>query len=596
MAKSEDTLSYVMGKVEQANNDISGKKIQWEAFYKLYRNYREHLELTGRANVGLPIAFEWVEVARARLYKEFCGRRPYIRVRGQEPQDDHPARGIQLFQNWQYDEAKYKRLIYNVLSQVYIFGTGICKYYWRYDEAEKIVHRPVNPEFPQAGTLPVLDKVVVYDNVAFELIDIFDFRVDPEATTIDDARWCAHKTRKTIEFLEDMERQGIYSNISAVKNDMIEDSAGREDDPHKQTRLAIEGHQPDYAGLMKPVELIEYFEDDRIITVANNKHVIRDSKNIYGKKPFIAGKIISTEHEFYGIGLIEAGASIVRLMEDIINNGLDNLNFVINKRRIVNETQIDDAELVDKPGAIIHVTGDVNSALKWDETTDVSRSIFEFYGLMNEVGKRSTGIVDYITGQPTKTTTATEAQLMTAQSSLRIDTHIEVFGDTFVGPLAEAVHELNSYFVTKEKYVRVTGTADNPYELVKITPDIFGANVDFIWEHEGREISQMVQVQQLMQALTLAQQTPALWLVAPLIFARILEYYGLHENDEIMQAVSAAKEMAKLMMLQVAAGSGMTAGGGGLPNVPRLAQGEQNTRQSLQKKSTPLRGSVIQET
>jgi len=596
---SVKVVDYVMNKINSAEQDIRGKKDQWESFYKLYRNYREHLAGEGEANVGLPLAFEWVEVARARLFKEFCGRKPYLRVKGREPMDDIPANRIQVYQNWQYEQARYKQLMYKIITQVLIYGTGICKYYWKHETGNRLQHVPIFPDYPAAGTIPMVQKVPVYDNIAFDSIDLFDFWVDPEGIDIDDASWCADRVRRTIDYLEDKQKEGIYKNIRAVKNDLSKDSSSSESDPYKMVKdIEVEKHLADYGGLMKPIELHTLYEDDRIITIANGKHIIRDIKNIYGKKPFRAAKIISTEHEFYGIGLVEAGASLARLMEDIVNNGLENLNYSVNQERIVDETRIsEDSELESKPGNIIHVLGDVNTALKWVDVPDLSPSVILFFNLILEISKGGTGITDYIKGQGKGSDTATEAQLMTTQSALRIDTHIEVMGDTFVGPLAGDVHELNKYFVTDERFIKVTGVGDNPYKMVKVTPDVFGASVDFIWEHEGREMNQMVQVQQLTQVLALAQQTPALWLVAPMIFGKILEQYGYHENEEIMQAISAAKEMAKVMMMgqamQLGLGGGQ--GGGGLPNAQRYAEGQSNTNQSMQKKTTPQRGSVTQE-
>jgi hypothetical protein len=95
----------------------------------------------------------------------------------------------------------------------------------------------------------------------------------------------------------------------------------------------------------------------------------------------------------------------------------------------------------------------------------------------------------------------------------------------------------------------------------------------------------------------MANSMPALWMVSPIIFAKILEQYGYHDNEEIMQAVNAAKEMAKVMMMQQAMMFGGGAGGaGGLPNAKRYASGQANTSQSVQKKTTPQRGSVTTET
>lgn len=603
---SEDTkVARITAKIKRADNDLSALKDRWLEYYKLYRNWRDQSGISGRSDVGIPLAFEWVEVVKSRLFDIFFGKRPYVRTKGQEPSDDYAARIVQHWQNFQYDLAGYRKLGYDVLTQILIYGTGIVKVPWKYEEREKYVDVPIYPEAPQFGSVPQKMKVPVYDNIGLDLVDVFDFFVDPNGTDLDDdAEWCAHRTRRTLEYLEEMERREVYKNIAAVKREMDEgETGGVETEPHKQVRSTIEGHLSDKNLMLKPIELIEYWDkaDNTVTVIANGKHLIREQDNPFehGKFPFVVGKIISTPHEFHGIGLIEAGAPSAKIMEDLLNNGLDSLNFSINPLIGVDQTRIEDTELISTPGKFFHTIGDPRSALYPLVIPDASQGTHLWFQLVNELAKKGTGIVDYLVGQTTQGKTATEASLMTNEAAKRIGMHIKVFGMTFIGPLAKMVHELNRQFTTEMQTMRVTGMPGSPYEdqTIGVTPDVFGAGVDFIWESEDREMNNMVAVQQLMQMLSIAQMHPILAQFIPIIFEKVLEKYDMHENEELKQAAIFAKQMAPayqaLVMQQMQAQITASENKGGVGNAPRPAGGAtNNVAASAQTSANPSLGNA----
>ena len=598
-----------MAKINRAKDNNNALRDRWLEYYKLYRNWRDSAGISGRSDVGIPLAFEWVEVVKSRLFDIFFGKRPYVRTKGQEPNDDYAAKIVQQWQNYQYDLAGYRKLGYDILTQVLIYGTGIAKVFWKYEEREKFVDDPIYPQFPHLGTVPKKMRVPVYDNIGLELVDVFDFFVDPEATCLEDAEWCAHRTRRTLGYLEEMERRGIYKNIDAVKRSRIDGDtdSGIETEPHKQVISTIEGHLADKNLMLKPFELIEFYRksDDSLTTIADGKHSIREDDNPFrhGKFPFRVAKIISTPHEFHGIGLIEAGAPSAKIMEDLLNNGLDSMNFSINPMLGVDKTRVEDTELVSRPGGTVHTLGDPSTAIKPLIIPDVSGGVLTWFQLVNELAKKGTGIVDYLVGQSTQGKTATEASLMTNEAAKRIGMHIKVFGMTFIGPLAEMVHELNNQFATEVQTMRVTGLPGAPYEqAVAVTPDIFGAHVDFIWESEDREMNNMVAVQQLMQALAVAQTHPILAQFIPIIFEKMLEKYDMHENEELKQAATFAKQMApayqalvmQQMQSQIAAGNAQAqAKAGGVGNAARPAGGGAgNIAASAQTSANPSLGNA----
>jgi len=589
-------VSEIMAKIRLAESDIQTKRNQWLEHYKMYRNYRSDAVIGGRSNRSIPLAFEWVEVVKSRLFDIFCGKRPYVRVKGREPMDEYPAKAIELYQNYQYDlENQYRRLVYNILTQALVYGTGIAKVCWRYKEDMRTVYQPILQDMPQLGSLPEQQMVPIYDNVFFELVDIFDFFVDP-SPTIREAQWCAHRTYKSVDHVIEMANQGIYTNIDELVERTQGDRGGHYKDQNKQEILVIEGHQSDKGGLVKPIELIEYQTDDSIIVIADGKKVIRQSDNPYNCKTFIAGKIIETPHEFYGVPLIESGAQLAKVVEDLINNALDNQQMAINKMVGINELLVDDTEAVIRPAGIWHTRGNPHDAIFEFQFSDIAPSVFQLVAMINDFAKRSTGVVDYVVGQAAGGKTATEASLLTNEAAKRIGLHIHVFGDTFVGELSKMVHDMNRKFLTADKLFRVTAMDGMSFEMVKMSPDVLGVDVDFIWEHEDRELNNMVAVQQMNQLLMIANSNPILMGFVPILFAKVCEIYGMHQNDDLMKAANLARQLVPMAQLAaITGGGGMEQEGGMGSNAKKNAGGsEGNVRQSANKKSSPQYGSITQ--
>jgi hypothetical protein len=445
--------------------------------------------------------------------------------------------------------------------------------------------------------------VPIYDNVAFELVDVFDFAVD-RASTLSEAEWCAHESEKSVEYLQEMGRIGRYKNVGKILDELSRDTDVPVDDPEKLEMELIDGHLPRNL-IGRRVKVLEYFTDDEITTIVNSKYEVRRSNNPYYCKPFVVGKIIGTPHEFHGISLIEAGAQLSGVINDVTNNILDNQNHAINKLIGVDELRVEDTELVSRPFGFLHTRGSPRDALYEFPFSDIGPSAYNIINMMHEFSKQITSVNDYMVGQSQTGRTATEAQLMTNEAAKRIGMHISVFGDTFVGPLALLVNKMNKLFQTDEKVFRVTGVQDSGYDTVRVTPDVFGAEIDYIWEHSDRELNNMVARQEMTQLLSIASTQPLLMGFIPTLFMKMLETYDLHKNDRMMLAAQLAESMvplmqqAAVMQAQMAGqpGGGNGQGGGGIPNAQKFTGGsEADVSQSLNRQANPTYGSINQVT
>ena len=115
----------------------------------------------------------------------------------------------------------------------------------------------------------------------------------------------------------------FYANNEMNDDELIETA--------KKERLDLIGEgATEYTAeeLEKAVELLEYWEDDRVVTIANRAVIIREAKNpfYHGKKPFVHIINNVVPHEFYGLGEVEPLERLQHELNAKRNQRLDAVN------------------------------------------------------------------------------------------------------------------------------------------------------------------------------------------------------------------------------------------------------------------------------
>jgi hypothetical protein len=75
--------------------------------------------------------------------------------------------------------------------------------------------------------------------------------------------------------------------------------------------------------LKKPFMVVEYYTRDRYIVVLQNKLVIRNDRNPYGRIPFVSSVYITNPDSFYGRGIARLIGTEQQLQQGTINSALD---------------------------------------------------------------------------------------------------------------------------------------------------------------------------------------------------------------------------------------------------------------------------------
>lgn len=489
---------YLSKDYRKANYDKA-----WDRYQQQYRSkLANEKEYDFQARLYIPYSFSSVETVIPRVMEAIFSSDPIVAVKPIAVDDSEPAKKIEKLINYQLNRMDFLNTFILLAKMALVYGTCIAKVDWKkeYRKVRKVQAKLDEfgmPVYDEQGN-PVIEKVtseiLYYDDPYIYPIDIYNFYIDPKATTIDNAEYCIMETTTTLGRLEQMQKMGAYKNINKVKEiigtTLIEEGNNRYSNVDVQNPNDIKDKHS------KKVRLIEYWEDDRVIVVAENKVVIRDEINPYWhcKKPFIFGRICPVENQFYGIGLMEMVESLQNELNDLRNLRMDNLKLAINcMYKIARDADVDIDNLINQPGGVI-LTNYIDG-IDVLQTKDVTSNAFTEAKIITDDIQTTHGIYDYSKGRPSQDReTATGILSLQEAANYRFKLMILLMCKNIIGNGSELMVDLNEQFINTDKIFRLTGEDYNitPYDV----EDVIGR---FDFEPVGASLEGLTKYARLQQ-------------------------------------------------------------------------------------------------
>lgn len=451
-----ETLNRVLNRFETVRRYRLNFEPIWLQSYRNYINFRKK-EAEGKANVFIPLTYYIVETLTAHILSLYSVR-PLVLIHPREPQDEINARILTELINYQLQRIEFNSIIENIVKSASLYGTGVAKIFWEKREVVKSIN-------------PILPPVVLedYDAPVIEPIDIFDFYIDWYATDLQNASYIIHRTYEDLEKLQAMQEAGIYMNVEKLKEG---ERMVRTDD-FKTEKYALRQTQEQTTYTDKyttKIELLEYWEKNRVITVANRRVVLRDIDNpfIHNKFPFAMVRFNSIPNEFYGRGDAEIISKIQEIINDLTNQRLDNVNLMINKMFKVNRgAGIVPEQLKSRPGGIIWAN-DIN-AIQEIQFTDTTGGVFaDVFLMFKQLIDEVTGVTDLMRGTLRRRETATAIAVMQKMSGARLALRIQEIND-FIREIANQLWQLSLQFLTKPQIISIVGVEGTKFQEVSVT-------------------------------------------------------------------------------------------------------------------------------
>lgn len=455
-------------------------KQKWDNYYDLYRGVLDaKTKAAWQAQIFVPYVFSTIETIVPRI----VAGRPKINVVPREEGDNDYARVQGHLLDYFWDQMKMDEQLPDIVRQMLIYGTSIVKLIWnkRIEEVEEEI--PNDPNFPELGQESVKVEKEVENHPVVEMVDLYDFFWDPKGYDIDTCAWVAHRTYRSFDYLMKMQKQGLYKNIPLLEKDKNTPFMGETDKNSRNINTndpqAISGSSDKEAN----IELIEYWEDDRVVTVANRKVVIRDEENpfAHGKKPFVRFVDQSLPKEFCGVGEVEPIETLQKELNDMRNQRMDNASLILNRMWLVlNGANVDENELVSDVGGIIHT--DKLEGVQPIYSPEIPNSSYREETLIKADIQQATGVTDYTKGMASEALaneTATGISMMQEAGNSRLKLKMMNI-EAGIREIGKLTISLSKQFITDDMAIRILG--DNEPQWLLVKPEELKDNFDLIVE------------------------------------------------------------------------------------------------------------------
>lgn len=470
----KELVSYVEDNFIQAKDARIEYENIWEQNQKVYKGVPEKAG-KGKSNLFIPITQSIVETIVARLSAPFYNLTDTpISTIPLSGEDKDLVDKVDILITKDLHDMDFPKFNEINARQFVIHGTSVAKVFWRPEE-----------ERPDA-----------------EVLDIYDFFVDPEASDITDARFCIHRKFISMKELKERERQGVYKNI-----DDLHGSSFQYENTNPE-RFNDESSLED--AIERDVEILEYWENDFVCVVADRRVLLNKRENPYTKtdgtkfKPFIKLNYTTRLFKFYGIGIPELITPLQLELNTKRNQRLNNVNIILNKMWLLQRGMVDDLkQLESKPGGII-IANDING-IKPLDTPDVTSSSYREEDIIKADIDIATGVNEYIRGQrPEQRQSATEVQIKTEQSLNKLDYTYRIFVERGLKEMCKMFLYMRQSFMVSPKLIKKF--TDNQEQWDYLYPEEIENDFDIIINPDPLGINETQQIQKFQMAMQVASQ------------------------------------------------------------------------------------------
>lgn len=560
MAKNKTTQQLVTDRFERARS--FRQTDQDEIWKRSYNNWRGILDQTlypWRSKLFIPWSFTVVETIIPKVF----AREPKWRAVSRNPMPSEPqeevveggivqstadqASTVNSLLSYQWVHMGMREKMYDYIKDSLMFSKGFAKVSWNFQTKTKTYMEPVVDKDDKITFEKKVKSSVEYDDPIVEIVDPFDIYVDPDATSAGyggDNAYLIH--RKTVP-LSKIKQNPNYTNVDQIlQNDYADTYLD------KQTRY--NGATPQRDKHKDLVEILEYWEPDRLIVIANRSVVLRDSPNPYHHKeiPFVELDDYRDPHKLYGQSELSVIDPLQREINSIRNQRRDYDNLALNPViRMVPGTLRNPNSAVMSPGNVWMVS-DLNSmdVFELPQLQGTARDIeqqtandIQMTVAIDEIG------IGLLPDNPQRRS-ATEVVTAQSMAGKRFAMKIALLEEA-VKKIGQLVFALNQQFLDQERMIQIVGER-GAQEWVQLSPeDIRGEY--FIDIESGSmlpkdEIAARQEAVQLLQYITpiispVIQTNPGVILPVIRMVLDTFELPGKQEIlDELNEALGGAKQ------------------------------------------------------
>lgn len=569
-SKKEDSAQQlVKDRFERARNyRITTQDDVWTRSYNNYRGILDQSKYPWRSKLFIPWSFTVVETVIPKVFARDPKWRAISRNPIASPPDDSTPVGGDIVQStadqasvvnnllsYQWSHMGMRLKMYDYIKDSLMYSKAQAKVTWNFQMKNKTFMEPIVGKDDKITFEKRVRSDVENDDPLIEIVDPLDIYIDPDATSSGykgNAKFMIQ--RKTVP-LEDLKQNPNYTNVGKLKQTNYGDTY-----LDKQSRF--NGATPQTDKHSDLVEILEYWEKDRLIVLANRSVVLRDSPNPYNHKeiPFVELDDYRDPHKLYGQSELSVIDPLQREINSIRNQRRDYDNLALNPVvRMVPGTLRNPNSAVMAPGSVWMVS-DLNSM-------DVF-ALPQLQGSSTEIEERTaqdikmTVAIDEIgiglLPENPQRRSATEVVTAQSMAGKRFAIKIALLEEA-VKKMGQLIFALNQQFLDKERMIQIVGER-GATEWVQLTPEDIRGEF-FIDIETGSmlpkdEIAARQEAVQLLQYITpiispVIQTNPGVILPVIRMVLDTFELPGKQEIlDELQDALGVAKQAMDAQMAQ----------------------------------------------
>jgi len=516
----KNTVRNVMGKFNKSRNYTrKGFWKTWKNARKLFNNERVMANYIGNSDTFVPETFTILQSIKSNVIGGKISMN-YLPTRDDQTGDTEVLNSL-MAQVWEQDRTKLKASW--ALEDSLITGNG---YLWQY----------VEDGLPVNLYVPTEDNFFDTSATNYENLRFGGYR---HLTTLDDLKKEMMTNPDYDETIQDSELKiPKYKNLDKIKplSESGETKIG-DDKTAKQLReemlagapLGEESGQDDKETNI--VEIICYFDKERMIKIANRSVVILDVETPFKREektiesvddmgnpvqivlpeiePFIP---VAPARDYvdgamwYAKGEVEVIGELQELLNDTQNQKTDNLNYTLNRMWTLDPSQAHKKdEIQSVPGAVFTIPP---GSLEQIQTASIGGDADNEMMRITSAMRRATAADELIQGAATDgTITATEVRAQLAQAGTRFGSKVENYENEFFCILGKNMFKILQIFTTQEIAVRMLGPKG--VEWKNYNPGEFLGDYDVKVALDGTaRVLKETEKQEAMQFFLMASKMP----------------------------------------------------------------------------------------
>ena len=468
---------------------------RWDKYHAQYRSVLpDKTTYPYMARLFIPYSFFSVETIIPRMVSAVFESDPVVSVLPQMIEDVQRSKIMEIVINYQLKRMDMFNTYVEMAKNACVYGTAVGKVDWetKFQRKKRLKKNTITNFDGSEDTAieedengkPVTEtyELKTFDGPMVTAISPYDFVIEPRAKSIDDAQYCIMISQPTYKHLEDMEKIGVYKNVKKLKTIAAKILAKDNKNIYKDVDIS----NPDTFTIPTNTRftLYEYWENDRVIVLAEEEVILRDEPNPYWhcKKPFVDARLCIDPGFYWGIGLMEMIECLQSELNDVRNQRLDNIKLAMNCMwKVERGAQVDLEDLYSEPGAVFLTN--YNDGIAPIEVKDVTGSAFADAKQIEEDIMNTLGTYDYARGKESSDReTATGILSLQEVASMRFKFMTIIMCKNFIGNAVERIAALDEQYLTEDVVVRLTNGQIEQYApedvIGRYDYEVVGASIE----------------------------------------------------------------------------------------------------------------------